>query len=155
MDKIDGVRVRKLRRITDKRGFLVEIMRGDWPEFKKFGQAYLTCCNPGWVKAWHFHEKQTDSMAVVWGKAKIVLYDFREKSPTYGKMNEFIVSCSEPLLIQIPPMVMHGFTALGSEPALIVNVPDRLYNYEKPDELREPYDSKKVPYDWGKVKGGG
>ncbi len=155
MDLIEGVRVKQLKRIKDKRGFLMEIMRKDWPEFKEFGQVYLTCCKPQWVKAWHFHRKQTDSLVVVKGKAKIVLFDSRKDSPTHGKINEFIVSENNPVLIQVPPLVMHGFTALGKEETYIVNVPNRLYNYSNPDELREPFDSGKVPYNWGKVKGGG
>jgi len=155
MDLIEGVKVKELKRLKDERGFLMEIMRSDWPEFREFGQVYMTACKPGWVKAWHFHRKQTDSLVVLKGKAKIVLFDSRADSPTHGKVNEFIADENSPKLIQIPPMVMHGFTALGSEVAYIANVPDRLYNYKEPDELREPFDSGKIPYNWGKVEGGG
>ena len=48
---IDGVRVKKLKWITDERGKLMEILRCDDPAFDKFGQVYVTTCYPGVVKA--------------------------------------------------------------------------------------------------------
>ena len=47
---IDDVGIRGLRRIHDDRGWLMEILRSDWPEFLKFGQTYMTTCKPGVVK---------------------------------------------------------------------------------------------------------
>ena len=38
---IDGVRTKKLRLIPDERGFLMEMLRSDWPEFDKFGQTMI------------------------------------------------------------------------------------------------------------------
>ncbi len=34
---IEGVKVRQLRQIHDERGYLMEMLRHDWPEFEKFG----------------------------------------------------------------------------------------------------------------------
>ena len=39
-------------------------------------------------------------------------------------------------MVIIPPGVYHGFTPVGTEPALIINVPTELYNYDDPDEHR-------------------
>jgi dTDP-4-dehydrorhamnose 3,5-epimerase len=55
MELIEGVVARAQRLIPDDRGFLMEMLRSDWPEFKRFGQAYMTACYPGIVKAWHYH----------------------------------------------------------------------------------------------------
>jgi len=150
---IEGVNVKPLKRITDDRGFLMEIFRSDWPEFKKFGQVYMTCCKAGVAKAWHCHAKQTDNFTVVRGKARIALWDSRKDSSTFGKVNEFIISENEPVLLSIPPMVYHGFTAEGNEPAYIVNTPTETYNYENPDELRKPLNDPEIPYDWKVEKG--
>ena len=58
---IQGVKIKELRVIPDERGRLMEILRHDDPEFKKFGQVYMTTNYPGVVKAWHFHKIQRES----------------------------------------------------------------------------------------------
>ena len=148
MDYIDGVTVQKLRLIPDDRGWLMELFRKDWDVFEKFGQAYVTTCYPGAVKAWHYHTLQTDHFTCVCGVTKLALYDAREDSPTKGMVNEFFMGTLNPILVKIPPLVYHGFTAVGNEMAMIANFPTEMYNYEEPDEYRLPYDDPSVPYTW-------
>lgn len=150
---IDGVKIIKLIPHVDERGFLVEILRKDADYFKGFGQVYLTTCNPGVVKAWHAHQKQTDHLFLVNGSVKIGLYDGRQLSPTYQQTATIIATQINYQLIQIPPMVWHGFMALGNIPAYVINIPTELYNYDNPDELRiHPFDND-FNYDW-EVKSG-
>ena len=145
---IHGVQVKQLKWITDERGKLMEILRCDDPLFEKFGQVYVTTCFPGVVKAWHYHQKQTDNMVVVKGMAKVVLYDPRDDSPTKGIVNEFFIGEDNPRLISIPAQVLHGFKAYGLEPAYIVNTVTEPYNHKEPDEFRiDPFDND-IPYDW-------
>lgn len=146
---IDGVKTKQLKAIFDDRGYLMEMLRSDDEEFfEEFGQTYITVVYPGVVKAWHYHEKQTDHFIGVSGVAKVVLHDSREGSPTYRKINEFYTGEGCPLLIKIPRGVMHGFTAVGTQKAIIVNVPTAVYNYKNPDEKRAPFDDPKIGYDW-------
>jgi len=145
---IQGVQVKRLRLIPDERGFLMEMLRSDWSEFDKFAQSYVTACYPMVIKAWHYHKKQWDHFVCVQGMARVVLYDPREGIPTKGCINEFHIGPLNPILIKIPPMVYHGFTAEGNQPALIVNFPTELYNYEHPDEHRVSYNDPSIPYDW-------
>jgi dTDP-4-dehydrorhamnose 3,5-epimerase len=150
---IDGVQVKPQRLNVDERGFLMEIMRPDWDVFQKFGQVYVTSAYPGVVKAWHYHRKQWDYFTCVRGMMKVALYDSREGSPTRGVVNEFVIGERNPVLVKIPPLVYHGFKCVGTEEALIVNVPTEMYNYAEPDEYRLPPDTKEIPYDWGLAPG--
>lgn len=145
---IEGVKVKQLRIIPDERGFLMEILRSDWEVFEKFGQVYITACYPGIVKGWHYHKFQTDHFACIHGMAKVVLYDGREGSSTRGEINEFFVGEKNPLLLKIPPGIIHGFKAIGRRTAIMLNCPTELYNYNNPDEYRLPYDTEEIPYDW-------
>ncbi len=154
MDLIEGVKVRKLKQIHDERGYLMEMLRSDWEEFKKMGQVYMTVCNPGFVKGWHFHKKQSDNFICIKNEARVVLFDSRDGSKTKGKINEFVMGEKNPLLLQIPPFVLHGFTAEGKKPAFIVNVPTELYDYKEPDEYRLAFNDPSVPYKWKAKKGG-
>lgn len=145
---IDGVKIKKLKPIPDERGRLMEILRSDDDLFLRFGQVYITTAYPGVVKAWHYHKKQTDNFAVVHGMMKIVLYDSRKDSPSNGQINEFFAGTLNPLLIQIPPMVIHGFKCIGEHESMVINCPTEVYNYTNPDEYRIDPHSKDIPYSW-------
>ena len=145
---IDGVETRHLQTFADERGWLTEILRRDWDCFEEFGQVYLTASYPNVVKAWHMHKKQTDHITCVKGMVKLALYDGRDKSETKGEINDFVTGERNLLLISIPPGIWHGFKAISDGYALVINIPDRLYDYEKPDELRLPPDTEEIPYDW-------
>lgn len=146
---IQNVAIKKLKPIRDERGFLMEILRSDDSLFERFGRCYLTQALPGIVKGWHYHKKQVDHFSCLAGTAKVVLYDAREHSKTWREVNEFILSLESPMLVKVPTYVYHGFTAVGGEPAMLLNLPTELYHYEEPDEHRESPFSGKIPYDWG------
>jgi len=145
---IEGVKIKRLKLIPDERGFLMEMMRDDVEFFQKFGQVYLSVVYPGVVKGWHYHKKQTDHFVFVKGMAKVVLYDDREGSRTRGEVNEFFMGEHNPILLVIPPFVLHGMKGIGSEPAYLVNTPTEHYIYYHPDEFRVPPHSPEVPYNW-------
>jgi dTDP-4-dehydrorhamnose 3,5-epimerase len=150
---IEGVKTKKLRVIPDERGRLMEILRCDDDLFTKFGQIYLTTAMPGVVKGWHYHKIQTDNFAVVYGMIKVALYDDRENSPTRGKVEEYFLGVHNPMLLQIPPMVFHGFKCVSEHEALLINIPSEPYNHKSPDEFRvDPHDNN-IPYKWARKDG--
>jgi len=150
---INGVKVKKLNPISDERGRVMEILRCDDEVFRKFGQVYVTTAYPGVVKAWHYHKKQTDSFTVLHGMVKMVLYDARKGSPSKGKVNEFFIGVHNPILLQIPPEVYHGFKCVSEYEAIMLNCPSEPYNRREPDEYRIPAHTKKIPYNWARKDG--
>lgn len=150
---VKGVVIKKLKPMQDERGFLMEMLRSDDPFFRKFGQSYVTTCNPGYVKAWHYHSKQTDNFTVVKGNLRILIHDSRPSSHTKGKSMEIFAGEKNPVLVSIPPGVHHGFENLDNEPAYVINCPTEPYNREKPDEFRlDPFDND-IPVKWKNRKG--
>jgi dTDP-4-dehydrorhamnose 3,5-epimerase len=152
---IDGVVVRDLVTHVDEHGYLYEMLRADWPEFEKFGQAYVTVTYPGVIKGWHLHRLQTDHFVCVKGAMKVALFDDRPGSPTRHELMEVIIGEQRQRLLVIPIGVLHGVMALGNEPAMLINFPDFLYNAQEPDEQRVPYDASlryadgtEAPYRW-------
>lgn len=148
MKLIEGVQTKKLRVIPDERGRVMEILREDDKLFEKFGQVYMTTNYPGVVKAWHYHKLQVDNVTCVKGMLKVVLYDNREGSSTKGEVNEFFIGEHNPMLVQIPKEVYHGWKNIGESEAIAVSVPTKAYNYKEPDEYRKSYDDPEIPYDW-------
>jgi len=153
METITGVKTKKLKILPDERGRLMEILRSDDEMFTKFGQVYLTTVYPGVVKAWHYHKKQLDNVVAVKGMIKLVLYDARENSKTHGKVNEICIGEHNPLLVQIPKGVYHGWRCISSEEAYVLNCTDEVYDYDNPDEFRLAPDSKDIGYDWTRKDG--
>ena len=153
MKLIKGVRVKPLRVIPDERGRLFEMLRRDEVIFQKFGQVYCTTVHVGVVKGWHYHKKQVDNFVCVSGMIKLVAYDARPGSPTRGVVNEFFIGTHNPLLVQIPAGVYHGFKGLSDPEAVVINIPTEPYHHARPDEYRlDPHHSE-IPYDWGRKDG--
>ena len=150
---IEGVRTKRLRVIPDERGWLMEILRADDGDlFRRFGQVYVSATYSGVVKAWHFHQRQIDNFACVAGTVKLVLVDTREQSATRGSVNEFFIGPQNPLIVQVPNLVYHGWKCISPEPALVVNVPTEPYSHDDPDEYRlDPHGT--LPYDWNRKDG--
>jgi dTDP-4-dehydrorhamnose 3,5-epimerase len=150
---IHGVKTKVLRPIPDERGWLMEILRVDDTEFfTQFGQLYVSATYPGVVKAWHYHHRQIDNFACLAGMVKLVLVDTRKDSPTSGAINEFFLGVQNPMLIQVPNLVYHGWKCISPEVSLVLNVPNLPYHYADPDEHRiDPHDS--LPYDWARKDG--
>ena len=150
---IDGVKLKKLKVMPDERGRLTEILRKDDDLFQGFGQVYVTTTYPGVVKAWHKHKKQTDNIACVAGMIKVALYDGREGSPTRGEVDAVLLGVHNPVLLQVPAGVYHGWMCVSAEEAVIVNVPTEPYDYAEPDEQRLEPTTTSIPYDWTRKDG--
>ena len=147
---IHGVKIRELQINADERGHLVEIFRKDWGEYEiDPAMSYYSMTYPGVIRAWHRHlEGQNDHFVCPQGRIKVGIYDDRDGSPTQGKLNTFVIGEHNQKLIHIPGDCWHGFKVIGDKPALLINYPTELYDYENPDEERIPYDTDKIPLDW-------
>ena len=145
---IDRVRIVPLKKVVNERGHLMEVQRRDDDHYPGFGQAYITATRPGVVKAWYRHATQTDQIAPVKGALILALYDARETSPTYRSVQEIHLTEAEPVLVQIPPGVWHGFMPHGAEPALLLHLNTIPWDSAHPDEDRLPPHDPGIPYRW-------
>jgi dTDP-4-dehydrorhamnose 3,5-epimerase len=150
---IKGVKTKNLKVIPDERGRMMEILRSDDSLFLKFGQIYMTTTYPEIVKAWHKHEKQADNVACIQGMIKLVLYDPRKSSSTYKEVNQFLIGIHNPMLVQIPAGIYHGWMCVSPEEAFVINIPTEAYDYEHPDEQRLDPHKNDIPYDWRRKDG--
>ena len=144
---INGVQLFPLRRIPDERGLVMHMLRADDPHFSKFGEIYFSIIYPGAIKAWHVHSRMTINYAVVVGDIKLVLYDQRPSSATKGELQEIFVGQVNYQLVRVPPGVVNGFTAVGSERAIVANCADIPHD---PTEITriDPF-TPDIPYKWG------
>jgi len=147
---IDGVKIKKLVKHPDHRGFFMEILRDDDKLLRKFGQTSYSLAHPGIIKAFHWHKKQDDLWFMATGSAQVVLYDMRKKSKTHKKTQVILAGEDHPMLIVIPKGVAHGYKVLGRKPACLFYHTTESYNAKNPDEGRIPHDDKSIGFDWKK-----
>ena len=67
-------------------------------------------------------------------------------SATAGQLDVFHLSPARPQLLAVPPWVWHGVQNLAGGVSSFVNMFDRPYDYDDPDEWRLPPDSQEIPY---------
>lgn len=146
---IDGVKVKKLVKHSDDRGFFAELVRDDESDLLcRFGQASWSMSYPGVIKAFHYHEKQDDLWFFPSGNAQVVLYDLRESSPTKGATDVYYMGEENPMMLLIPRGVAHGYRVLGQKPAQIIYFTTESYNIHDPDEKRIPWNDSKIAFNW-------
>ncbi|MCL6588996.1 MAG: dTDP-4-dehydrorhamnose 3,5-epimerase family protein [Firmicutes bacterium] len=145
---IEGVKVKKLIKHVDDRGFFMEVLRDDDSLLKKFGQFSMSLTYPGVVKAFHYHKLQDDLWFFPVGNAQVALHDLREGSITKGETNVFYPGEHNPILIYIPSGVAHGYRVLGNTPAIITYVTTESYRPGQPDEYRLAWNDPMIGFDW-------
>jgi len=144
---INGVFLKDLITHADERGFFREIIRATDDFFAAgFGQLSHSLVYPGIVKAWHAHTEQTQWTHVICGLLKVVLYDSRSESSTFGQRMEFLAGDNQKALVySFPPGVVHGYRCING-PAHVIYVTSGTYDLK--DEIRIPYDDATIGYDW-------
>jgi dTDP-4-dehydrorhamnose 3,5-epimerase len=149
-DLIEGVRVQAFDVWPDDRGYFLEVIRmrqGLAAHFPpETTQVSAALSYPGTIKAFHFHQHQTDLWVPASGMLQVALVDLRPDSPTFGVRNTLYVGSLKPWQLLIPPGVGHGYKVIGEGPGILVYVTNRLYNPR--DEGRIPHDDPSIQYDW-------
>jgi dTDP-4-dehydrorhamnose 3,5-epimerase len=145
---IEGVKVKRITKYCDDRGFFAELVRDDENLLERFGQASMSMSYPGVIKAFHYHEKQDDLWFFPSGNAQVVLYDLREDSETKGETDVYYMGDENQILLLIPNGVAHGYRVLGEKPATIIYFTTQSYNASNPDEKRIAWDDPEIGFDW-------
>lgn len=125
---MEGVRQRRLQSHLDGRGEVTELWSRPWEGFVAPDHVYQSATDAGVVKCWHLHAVHTDQFVVTRGKLQVALVDVRPDSPTFGGYASVFMGTHNPLLLQIPPGVMHGWKALTSHEVIVLNLQSHVYD---------------------------
>ena len=118
---IEGVKITKLKILRDHRGSVLTMLRSDSKVYESFGEIYFSTIFYNSIKAWHFHKKAVLNYACIKGKVKLILYDDRKNSKSFGKYDEYILTPKKYFLITIPPLIWSGFKGLNQQESIIAN----------------------------------
>jgi dTDP-4-dehydrorhamnose 3,5-epimerase len=135
----------------DQRGIFVETYRRSWfPGGREMVQGNRADRQAGSVVGLHYHLHQADFWYVPFGRARVVLHDLREGSPTDGSTLTLDLGgrhdgTHDHSGVYIPPGVAHGFAAVTD--MTITYLVDGYYN--PADELGVAWDDPEIAADWG------
>jgi len=130
----------------DDRGVFIETYRRSWfPLGREMVQGNRADRAAGSVVGLHYHLHQADYWTVPRGKARVVLHDLRQGSPTDKATLGIEVDADNALGVFIPPGVAHGFATLTD--LTIAYMVDSYYN--PADELGVAWDDPEVGANWG------
>jgi len=141
-DDMNGVLIREPQRYEDARGWLMEFFRVDEldPALSPV-MGYVSVTLPGVSRGPHEHRDQSDTLFFPGpGDFLVVLWDNRPGSVTHGRRLTLEAGQTHPVVVVVPPGVVHAYCCVSSQPGTVVNVPNRLYRGEgkrqQPDEIR-------------------
>ncbi len=156
---IDGVKILPLNLFVDDGRAMAEIIRLDenghaliLPEFK-VRQSNFSILMPGTIKAFHLHYNQEDLWFVMpYDRVLVGLFDARKDSATYQKSMRFVLGAGRAQVLYIPRGVAHGVANIWTHPASMIYLVNQLFNPEKPDEHRLPWNT--IGDDFWEIKKG-
>jgi dTDP-4-dehydrorhamnose 3,5-epimerase len=144
---IDGVEIRRARTHADERGTLCEVFDARWGFTEDpLVYAYLVTLRPDQIRGWVVHLEQSDRLFLFAGVLRVVLYDARMSSETYGRVNVLHFGEHDRALVSIPPGVYHAVKNVSDREAAFVNMPSKPYRHDDPDKYRLPLDNDVIPY---------
>ena len=91
----------------------------------------------------------TQHIAVPVGRVRLVIYDDRRDSRTYGSLVNVETGEDMYLLARIPPLVWYGFKNISPTSSLIANCTDLPHSPEEVEQI-DSFD-KRVPFDWDSI----
>jgi dTDP-4-dehydrorhamnose 3,5-epimerase len=145
---IQGLEIVDLRRFVDDGGNFTELGRlsgglhAALPGFE-VRQVNYSELEPGVIKAFHLHQRQTD----VWfvppsDRMLLVVMDLRRDSPSTGFTRRVVLGDGNSRLVRIPPGVAHGVRNIGTTRGRMIYFVDTHFSPapEDTDEGRLPWD---------------
>lgn len=146
-EHIQGVRLRRSPTHADERGTITEVYDLRWGfTADPLVYVYQVTIRPGQVRGWVVHLEQNDLLFAYAGVLKVVLYDARTDSETFGRLNVFHVGGHDRALLSIPAGVYHGVRNVGDNEGAFINLPSQPYEHDDPDKHRLPLDNEIIPH---------
>jgi len=141
---IEGLHIVNLKIIKANEGRVLHGLKKSEVQFNKFGEAYFSTIYKDKVKAWKKHNKMSLNLIVPLGEIRFIIYDDRNLSSTYGKIEEIILSDQSYKRLTIPPKVWVGFQGCYEGESFLLNVADMEHDPSEVDRL----DVNKINFDW-------
>lgn len=127
-----NLNVKKVKIITDNRGWLAEIIRPDIVNNKHLGLVLVTTAKPGMIKGNHYHKRKKEWYFVVKGRGLLKVWSkdkTQEESMEIGEKNM--------VLAEIPTYYFHSIQNIGKGEMILIAYVDEPFSPKDPDTYYE------------------
>lgn len=144
---IESLEISKLNQFNDKRGGVFHFINKNHPQFRAFGEVYFSKVNYKVVKGWKLHTLTFQNFCVPHGRVKIVIYDPRKNSKSYGLVQELVLdNMDNYCLLSIPPGLWYSFKGETKSYSLLANLID--IKHKEAIVKTIPISNEIIPYEW-------
>lgn len=147
--RISGFVLRRVHPVEDRRGDITEMYSSEWGLHEEpMVYAYQVSIRPGAIRGWEMHKLQDDRIFISSGAMRWVLFDYRPHSPTFERIDHFVVSELNRSVMVVPKGVIHAVQNVGKNDAIFVNFPTKPYDHSDPDKYRLPLKNDVVSFNF-------
>lgn len=136
---IDRVRVTPLDVIPVAAGNVMHVIRQSSPGFSGFGEAYISCLEPGATKGWKRHKKMTLNLAVPVGLVTFAVVDVDA-----GIGRRYDLGPAVYARLTVPPGLWVAFKSRSAAVSVIFNIADIEHDPREADGRPLP----EIAFDW-------
>jgi dTDP-4-dehydrorhamnose 3,5-epimerase len=133
---IKDVAIIPINKYEDSRGslsVLASFERKDAPEMSKIEEVYFAeVPKHATIRAGHKHYKTEEIFVILEGSGKFVFVDDRKDSPTYGKINSFILNGKNKSALFTPIGVYHAWISIEDNTKCLA-ISSKAYHKEDTD----------------------
>jgi len=123
------IEITELKKKSDERGWLIEVLRGDaLSRENKFGQIFVSVAPPGKVRGNHYHHRKIEWFCVPTGTGLLLLKDLDS-----GEEIEVVMGENDPKTVKITPGVVHAIKNTGDKDMVLLVYVDEPFDPADPD----------------------
>ena len=125
------VQIMDLKKNSDERGWLIEVLRGDALVPKnEFGQIFVSVAPPGKVRGNHYHHRKIEWFCVPTGTGLLFLKDLET-----GEEMNIVMGENDPKTVKITPGVVHAIKNTGDKDMVLLVYVNEQFDPTDPDTI--------------------
>jgi len=123
------IKITSLKKRTDERGWLIEMLRGDaLTPTREFGQIFVSVASPGKVRGNHYHRRKIEWFCVPTGTSLLLLKDLET-----GEEMEITMGENDPKTVKITPGIVHAIKNTGDKDMVLLVYVNEPFDPADPD----------------------
>jgi dTDP-4-dehydrorhamnose 3,5-epimerase len=143
---LNGVILTKLDIIKTDGGYVLHGLKNSEKEFIGFGEVYFSTVDQNAIKGWKRHRLMTLNLVVPHGAIRIVLFDARQYSDTFGRFQVVRLARDNYFRLTVPPLIWVAFQGLDNCDNILLNLASIGHDPTEADKM----EISELEFEWSK-----